>query len=154
MCVVTSLAASEGGWRNTRWGMTVEQVQAACPEAQAVKDGKVGRGTLSILDFTIEPEHYCVDFYFEAGGLCCVRISKEAKYESEVEDAISKLKELLTQKYGQPDLREPGTNGSFKTTWNQHDLTVVLNFVNCPSVLIALLEVKYKRPETASLEKL
>lgn len=119
-----SLAQAQTLWRDTNYGMSIDQVRAAIPEvADAVKPGELAggaKGLLTIPKVQIAGADYQARFFFLNDKLVQVMLSLDnpGKFDSSLR-TFETLEELLRVKYGREIKREVkrGVVNQASATW-------------------------------------
>ena len=156
LLVILTLAATceaqetqgTGGWENTHWGMTEQQIRELYPKATAYpKQPGAKLESLEIESFDLAGESFAAHFFFDAsGGLNEVRFTKNSKSEFELIPARAKAESLLKQKYGTPSTRT-ADEIFLRVAWNKPDTTVSLDYTAIPLISTFMLAIKYQRPK-------
>lgn len=150
----TRCALAEAGWNDTRWGMTIAEVQNIYPTARSLKETTPRRARLQIDQFKIGREPYAIRFFFD---------SSERLYEVTLtlddpdariapimaEIASDYLRGKLAEKYGATTAIDHATN-NHRWMWVRDDLVVTLSYI--PSG--PLVMVSYAKPDEETMKKL
>jgi hypothetical protein len=117
ICMITMFCAFAQvkdvvGWQDTSWGMSIEEVQKAVPQAKRLKD-KPDKGNvfaLSIEKYKIGDQVYDINFRFNAvepRKLNMVSVARAGNMDPvKYLKAFDDLEKLLTEAYGAPSQRK------------------------------------------------
>lgn len=156
LLAATTISARAAGWADTEWGMSVAEVRRLHRDAVPPVEANEKYATLIIPDFRIETDgalapagsnSYKVRFFFNAGGLRLVTLTKNCDRSPRIEVAQQNLRNLLVEKYGAPS----SANDAGKIyMWNKTDLVVKLVWIlDIPS-----LSISYEKPDMDAIGKL
>lgn len=153
--LVACLARAEDlpGWRETRWGMTVDEALSALNgEARRIPDAKEFMGHMEALEipsYSVGPYEFRATLRFTGGKLTAVVLTgakdSGAWYPG--------LMDMLVAKYGAAASEAPNIMGR-SARWNFPSTRITLNHVRAPGMgPIGIISLSYGPPEKG-LDKL
>ncbi len=151
--VLAAFAADDpGGWTGAKWGMTVNQVRAAVPDAQILTGPEAPRkiegilSPLGIPTLQIGPIAWSVFFLFDpAGKLTAVYLNTPTPGTA----AFMATDLLLTERYGRP--AEQKTDAGRTSQWSFPTTVLQLRYTVIPAIRSEDLWLSYTRPAAARL---
>lgn len=152
MASLGAVAKSVGGYGNTKWGMTPEQVvNAEGAKVRKLHDPEKYKGSWGLVktdNVNIANSNFEVTYLFSNEHLVQVNVAAKEKKNSLINnDVFKRLESLLTQKYGSPTYSDPGK----ETVWNMEGTSISLDLLNIDGV-ISNLVVSYRPSSRASSE--
>jgi len=153
MLVWSACAADDpGGWTAAKWGMTIDQVRAAVPDAQILTGNEPKRtinGVLSPLgvpSLEIGKVTWSVYFLFDQQGhLSAVEINTDTPSV----EAYIQTAQLLTERYGHP--AEETAGGRRSAQWTFATTTIQLRYTYLAAIQMETLWLSYTRPNAARI---
>lgn len=153
-------AAVDSGWNKAKWGMTLQQLAQAYPEARQLPEpetyeqlGQTYVSVLGIEQFELAGGVYNVRFLMEESqSLGGVILSRRSDTPLATDHSV--LEKLLTQKYGQPSIAKDTPNGWRSVSWTPSGVSITLNHIATSIINEFAIKLIYLKPHTALLEKL
>lgn len=160
LLVVAVPSLASAGWQETSWGMSAADVRAKYPDAVANSDADNRDGdlisTVTIPRYDVGGCSYRVNFWFErGGGLAKVALYTPSGDRKQATGCYKSVRELLTQKYGQPASEKTAKPTRFTqqldVAWSADDTAVGLHVADVPRAKQAFVSISYAplHPATA-----
>jgi len=144
------------GWRDARWGMTMDEVRNACPEVQSVRDKK---DLLVISNLDIAGSSFEAKFVFSTDtkllrNILLTITDPNATSRGMGCAPFDRVTAALMEKYGQPASTVSNENGK-KVTWLFPSTTI---YLSCTSMALDYRSLRvvpgYSRSETPPVQYL
>lgn len=133
------------GWKNTKWGMTYKEALELFPEA-AERYTKDGAKYLAIKDISVSDIFMDGTIDFDKNNKIH-RVVLSLPITTNNESSHLKLKQLLTEKYGQPTFNDTKymSRGSYnsKTVWKFATTTIELDYNVMKNLNVYILILLY-----------
>ena len=152
------------GWRDTRWGMTVDEVLKACPEAQEPKEKPeaLRYPNMHTTCFLVVPDLEIAGKTFEARFLFAddtkllkrvlLRITTPGYSEGKGCTVFDQVALAIIAKYGQPTTKTKNTFNGDVSTWLFPTSTITLECI--PDERFGSLSIQYKGTDKTSKDNL
>jgi len=151
LTIFAAAAEDPGGWTAAKWGMTVDQVRTAVPEAHTLAGPAADRtidkrlAPLGIDRVEIARVPWKVLFLFgDDGGLCEVYLDSTSPAGVSPQMFVT-MEELLLPKYGRPFDRQ--TDKSRTALWTLGTTSIELHYTSIPQSPLEFLWLSYRRAD-------
>jgi hypothetical protein len=148
---VTAQQNDVKGWREARWGMTEEQILSAF-KGEAVRLNEPENydswyASVGIPKYDISGEAYFVHFLMgkKSKTLQQVNIIAAEATKEFIDNAFTRLEQILTEKYGTPSFRDEKDERK-QVIWNYPSTVITLSYMNMKSIDFKNLVITYHPP--------
>lgn len=135
LLLLTTLSASaQSLWQESKYGMTLAQVQTKFPDASPPADPETIYGgaaeLLRITDVEMVGHKFIASFFFKDERLVQVMLILEEKNGTAAKQVFDSLSEEFKARYGAEVLKEKksGTMTAYRSKWMHEETSIILYF--------------------------